>query len=48
VIGDDVFIVWNSGYTTDPNAQYRFPDHNVLARPLTGSLTVKYVHRIAP
>ena len=26
VIGDDVFVVWNSGYTTDPGARFRFPE----------------------
>ena len=48
VIGDDVFVVWNSGYTTEPGARFRFPDREVLAHPLAGALTVKYVHRIAP
>ena len=48
VIGDDLFVVWNSGYTTDPGAKFRFPDRSVFARPLAGALTVKYVHRIAP
>jgi len=48
VIGDDVFVVWNSGYTTDPGARFRFPDRHVFSRPLAGALTLKYVHRIAP
>ena len=48
VIGDDLFVVWNSGYTTEPGARFRFPEHQVLAQPLAGALTVKYVHRIAP
>lgn len=48
VIGDDVFIVWNSGYSTEPGARFRFPNHNVLTNPLAGALTLKYVHRIAP
>ncbi len=48
VIGDDLFVVWNSGYTTEPGAQFRFPEREVFAHPLAGALTVKYVHRIAP
>ncbi|MBK5189378.1 MAG: hypothetical protein JJD97_14135 [Gemmatimonadaceae bacterium] len=48
VIGDDVFAVWNSGYTTEPDARVRFPDRRALADPLAGALTVKFVHRIAP
>jgi len=45
VIGDDVFVVWNSGYTTDPLASRRFPNPAVLGRPLNGGLAVKVVHR---
>ncbi len=48
VIGDDVFLVWNSGYTTYPQAPYRFPDMRSLARPLNGAFVVKVVHRLAP
>lgn len=48
VIGDDVFVVWNSGYTTDPDARFRFPDRRIFANPVAGALTVKYVRRIAP
>lgn len=48
VIGDDLFIVWNSGYTTDPLAPFRFPADRALAKPLTATFTVKYAHRIAP
>lgn len=48
VIGDDLFVVWNSGYTTDPLARYRFPDRRALARPLNGALVVKMEHRLAP
>src|SRR6185437_13591964 len=33
-IGDDVFVVWNSGFTTDPAAPFRFPDSRALQRPL--------------
>ncbi len=46
-IGDDVFVVWNSSYTTDPAARYRFPNPSTLARPLNGALIVKVVHRLA-
>ena len=48
VIGDDFFVVWNSGYTTDPRARFRFPDSRALARPLNGAFVVKLVHRFAP
>ena len=48
VIGDDVFVVLNSGYTTDPSARFRFPDSRSLSRPLNGALIVKVVHRLAP
>jgi hypothetical protein len=47
-IGDDLYIVWNSGYTTDPSVPYRFPDAHVLGRPLNGGLVIKAVHRIVP
>lgn len=47
-IGDDVFVVWNSGYTTDPTARYRFPAARSLSRPLNGAVVVKVVHRIVP
>ena len=48
VIGDDVFLVWNSGYTTDPLAPFHFPDTRVLSRPLNGALVAKVVHRLTP
>ena len=48
VIGDDVFLVWNSGYTTEPLAPFRFPDARVLSRPLNGALVAKVVHRLTP
>jgi hypothetical protein len=44
-IGDDLFVVWNSGYTTDPTAPHRFPSFHTLGRPLNGALVVKAVHR---
>jgi len=47
-IGDDVFLVWNSGYTTNRAATYRFPAGRSLTRPLNGAFVVKIVHRIAP
>ncbi|PYP37808.1 MAG: hypothetical protein DMD48_10800, partial [Gemmatimonadetes bacterium] len=34
VIGDDVFIVWNSGYSTNPATRYRFPATSSLTRQL--------------
>lgn len=48
LIGDDVYAVWNSGYTTDPLARFRFPDERAINRPLNGTLTVKFVHRVVP
>jgi len=48
VIGDDLYVVWNSGYTTDPGAQYRFPHEGSWSHPLSGAFVVKYVHRFAP
>ena len=48
VIGDDVYVVWNSGYTTDPTVLHRFPSPHVLGHPLNGALVVKAVHRIVP
>ena len=46
--GDDVFLVWNSGYTTNPLATYRFPAMRSLSQQLNGALICKFVHRIAP
>ena len=46
-IGDDVFVVWNSGYSTDPAARWRFPSTEALGRPLNGALVVKAVIRAA-
>jgi hypothetical protein len=46
-IGDDVFAVWNSGFTTDPDAPWRFPARRALSHPLNGAFVVKVVHRIA-
>lgn len=45
-IGDDVFVVWNSGYTTNPAAIYRFPSVRALTRQLNGAFEVKVVHRV--
>jgi hypothetical protein len=46
-IGDDVYIVWNSGFTTDPDAPWRFPAGRALSHPLNGALVIKAVHRLA-
>jgi len=46
-IGDDLFVVWNSGFTTDPAARWRFPAARALSHPLNGALVVKAVHLIA-
>src|SRR4029077_14342174 len=32
MIGDDIYLVWNSGYTPDPLAGYHFPATGPLAR----------------
>ena len=47
VIGDDLYLVWNSGYTIDPGAPHRFPSARALGHPLNGALIIKGVHRIA-
>lgn len=44
--GDDLFVVWSSGYTTDVDASYRFPSRRALTRPLNGALILKMVHRL--
>jgi hypothetical protein len=48
IIGDDVYVVWNSGYSIDPLARFEFPNVRAINRPLNGIFTVKFVHRIAP
>ena len=45
-IGDDVYVVWNSGYTTDPLARHRFPAVRSLEKPLNSALVVKASHRV--
>ena len=45
-IGDDVFVVWNSGYTTNPAAPDRFPAMRSLTRQLNGAFVFKIVHRL--
>jgi hypothetical protein len=46
-IGDDVYLVWNSGFTTDPQAPWRFPERRALSHPLNGAFVLKAVHRLA-
>ena len=46
-IGDDLFVVWNSGFTTDQYAPWRFPSGRSLSHPLNGAFIVKAVHLIA-
>jgi hypothetical protein len=48
VIGDDVFMVRNSGYTTEPLARFRFPEIQALSRPLNGAFVINVVHRLTP
>jgi len=48
VIGDDVYVVWNSGFTTFPLASYGFPSSRSLTHPLNGAVVIKAVHRLAP
>ena len=47
-IGDDVYIVWNSGYTTDPTVPHQFPNPHALTHPLNGAFVIKAVHRLVP
>lgn len=47
VIGDDVFLVWNSGLTTEPDAPWRFPGRRAFSHPLNGAFIVKGVHRFS-
>jgi hypothetical protein len=47
-IGDDVYLVWNSGYTTDPAAPYRFPARRALSRSPNGAFVIKAVHLMTP
>jgi hypothetical protein len=48
VIGDDVYLVWNSGFTTALGASYAFPSSHSLRHPLNGAFVIKAVHRLAP
>lgn len=45
-IGDDVFLVWNSGYSTNPAAGARFPSLRSLSEQVNGAFEVKVVHRL--
>ena len=45
-IGDDIYLVWNSGYTTYRLAPWRFPSWDALPHQLNGALVLKVVHRI--
>ena len=47
-IGDDWYVVWNSGYPTNSGALYRFLDRRAWGRPLNGAFVVKIAHRLAP
>jgi hypothetical protein len=47
-IGDDLYVVWNSGYTTDPSAPHRFPSTWALGHPLTSGVVIKAIHRFGP
>ena len=46
-VGDDLYVVWNSGYTTDPTLPHRFPSSYTLKRPLNGAIVIKATHRLA-
>jgi hypothetical protein len=46
VVGDDLYIVWNSGYTTYRLAPWRFPAWDALSHQLNGALAIKVIHRI--
>ena len=47
-IGDDLYVVWNSGYTTDPLAPHRFPSTWAVGHPLTSEVVIKAIHRFGP
>jgi hypothetical protein len=47
-IGDDLYVVWNSGYTTDPLAPHRFPSSWAVGHPLTSEVVIKAIHRFGP
>ncbi|MBW8772394.1 MAG: carbohydrate binding family 9 domain-containing protein [Gemmatimonadetes bacterium] len=47
VIGDDLYVVWNSGYPTDGALPHRFPSSYTLKRPLNGAVVVKATHRLS-
>jgi hypothetical protein len=47
-IGDDLYVVWNSGYTTDPLAPHRFPSTWAVGHPLTSGVVIKAIHRFGP
>jgi hypothetical protein len=47
-IGDDLYVVWNSGYTTDRASRFRFPSARALGKPLEGALVIKAIHRFIP
>jgi hypothetical protein len=44
-VGDDVYVVWNSGYTTEQTSPWRFPSARALSKPLNGALVIKAVWR---
>ncbi|MGH8335333.1 MAG: hypothetical protein ACRETL_00585, partial [Gammaproteobacteria bacterium] len=44
-IGDDVYAVLNSGYTTGPAVRFRFPTARSWTRPLNGAFIGNAVHR---
>lgn len=44
-IGDDIYVVWNSGYTTEADSPWRFPSARALSKPLNGALVIKTVWR---
>ena len=46
-VGDDLYVVWNSGFTTDPDAPWRFPGRRALSHALNGAFVIKAVHQLA-
>ena len=46
-VGDDLYVVWNSGFTTDPDAPWRFPARRALSHALNGAFVIKAVHQLA-
>lgn len=45
-VGDDLFVVWSSGYSTWRFSPYRFPAWDAFPHELNATLAIKVAHRI--